>query len=75
MFCRHPCGAANAGEDNLRTTDVEWDERRVDWSRQLVPELHLVAIGIREEHVRFTGHELTVAQHAAAGSLDGRDGG
>src|SRR5437867_12844748 len=39
---------------------------RVDGSRQFIPDLHFVAIGITEEHIRLPGHELAVVANLAA---------
>src|SRR2546427_10654184 len=47
---------------------------RVHRSRQLVPDLHLVAIGIDEENVGLARHELTVVADRASRGPDGGQG-
>src|SRR4029453_10217366 len=45
--------------------------RRVDWSRQFVPDLHIVAIWILEEDVWLARNELAVLAHFAARCANG----
>src|SRR6476659_2722335 len=45
--------------------------RRVDWSRKLIPDFHLVAIRIAEEHVGLPRNEFATIAHFAARCANG----
>ena len=45
--------------------------RRIDWSRKLVPDFHVVAIWILKEHVWLARNELAVLAHFAARCANG----
>jgi hypothetical protein len=45
--------------------------RRVDRSRQLIPNFHLVTVRVAEEDVGFAGHEFTMVANRAASGADG----
>ena len=45
--------------------------RRVDRSRQLIPDFHLVTVGVAEEDKGFAGHEFPMVANRAASGADG----